>query len=73
VAAAEGAAVLAQRHVTDPVQAILDASRRTTMRSPSPPPYKTWAKRHTRLRFHHNGIDRRLIDVHGHVIPELLA
>lgn len=28
---------------------------------------------HTRLTFRHNGIDRRLTDVHGHVIPELLA
>lgn len=27
---------------------------------------------HTRLTFHHNGIDRRLTDVHGHVIPEIL-
>ncbi len=28
---------------------------------------------HTRLTFRHNGIDRRLTDVHGHVIPEVLA
>jgi hypothetical protein len=28
---------------------------------------------HTRLTVKHNGIDRRLTDVHGHVIPELLA
>jgi hypothetical protein len=28
---------------------------------------------HTRLTFRHNGIDRRLTDVHGHVIHELLA
>ena len=28
---------------------------------------------HTKLTFRHNGIDRRLTDVHGHVIPELLA
>ena len=28
---------------------------------------------HTKLVFRHNGIDRRLTDVHGHVIPELLA
>ena len=28
---------------------------------------------HTRLTFRHNGIDRRLTDVHGHVIDELLA
>ncbi|MBE7503932.1 MAG: DUF1501 domain-containing protein [Verrucomicrobiales bacterium] len=28
---------------------------------------------HTRLTFRHNGIDRRLTDVHGEVIPELLA
>jgi hypothetical protein len=27
---------------------------------------------HTRLTFRHNGIDRRLTDVHGHVIEELL-
>jgi uncharacterized protein (DUF1501 family) len=27
---------------------------------------------HTRLTFRHNGIDRRLTDVHGHVIAELL-
>jgi Protein of unknown function (DUF1501) len=28
---------------------------------------------HTKLTFRHNGIDRRLTDVHGHVIPELLG
>ncbi|MBX9681568.1 MAG: DUF1501 domain-containing protein [Gemmataceae bacterium] len=28
---------------------------------------------HTRLTFRHNGIDRRLTDVHGHVINEILA
>jgi uncharacterized protein (DUF1501 family) len=28
---------------------------------------------HTRLTVRHNGIDRRLTDVHGHVIGELLA
>lgn len=28
---------------------------------------------HTRLTFQHNGVDRRLTDVHGHVIPEILA
>ena len=28
---------------------------------------------HTRLTFRHNGIDRRLTDVHGHVIRPLLA
>jgi len=28
---------------------------------------------HTRLTFRHNGIDRRLTDVHGHVMKELLA
>jgi Protein of unknown function (DUF1501) len=28
---------------------------------------------HTKLTFRHNGIDRRLTDVHGHVIKELLA
>ena len=28
---------------------------------------------HTRLTFRHNGIDRRLTDVHGHVIKEILA
>jgi hypothetical protein len=27
---------------------------------------------HTRLTFRHNGIDRRLTDVHGHVIKEIL-
>jgi len=28
---------------------------------------------HTRLTFHHNGIDRRLTDVHGQVIHDILA
>ena len=28
---------------------------------------------HTKLTFRHNGIDRRLTDVHGHVIKEILA
>jgi hypothetical protein len=28
---------------------------------------------HTRLTYRHNGIDRRLTDVHGQVIQELLA
>jgi hypothetical protein len=28
---------------------------------------------HTKLTYRHNGIDRRLTDVHGEVIPELLA
>jgi arylsulfatase A-like enzyme len=28
---------------------------------------------HTKLTFRHNGIDRRLTDVHGHVISEILA
>jgi hypothetical protein len=28
---------------------------------------------HTRLTYRHNGIDRRLTDVHGHVIRELIA
>ncbi len=28
---------------------------------------------HTRLTYRHNGIDRRLTDVHGQVIPELMA
>ena len=28
---------------------------------------------HTRLTYYHNGIQRRLTDVHGHVIPEILA
>ena len=28
---------------------------------------------HTRLTFYHNGIERRLTDVHGHVIKQLLA
>jgi hypothetical protein len=28
---------------------------------------------HEKLSFRHNGIDRRLTDVHGHVIPEILA
>jgi len=28
---------------------------------------------HTRLTYYHNGIERRLTDVHGHLIPELLV
>ena len=28
---------------------------------------------HTRLTFRHNGIDRRLTDVHGHVIDAILS
>ncbi len=28
---------------------------------------------HTRLTYHHNGIDRRLTDVHGHVLHEILS
>ena len=28
---------------------------------------------HTRLTYRHNGIDRRLTDVHGHVIKDVLA
>ncbi|MFP6613695.1 MAG: DUF1501 domain-containing protein, partial [Pirellulales bacterium] len=28
---------------------------------------------HTRLTFKHNGIDRRLTDVHGHVLKEILV
>lgn len=28
---------------------------------------------HTRLTYRHNGIGRRLTDVHGHVLPELIA
>ena len=28
---------------------------------------------HTRLSFRHNGVERRLTDVHGHVIKEILA
>ncbi len=28
---------------------------------------------HTRLTYRHNGIDRRLTDVHGHVLSELIA
>jgi uncharacterized protein (DUF1501 family) len=28
---------------------------------------------HERLTFRHNGIDRRLTDVHGHVIDEILS
>ena len=28
---------------------------------------------HEKLTFRHNGIDRRLTDVHGHVIEEILA
>lgn len=27
---------------------------------------------HERLSFYHNGIERRLIDVHGHVLTDLL-
>lgn len=27
---------------------------------------------HTKLSFYHNGIERRLTDVHGHVIPEII-
>jgi hypothetical protein len=27
---------------------------------------------HERLTFYHNGIDRRLTDVHGHVITDIL-
>ena len=27
---------------------------------------------HTRLTYRHNGLDRRLTDVHGHLIPEIL-
>ena len=28
---------------------------------------------HTKLTYHHNGMDRRLTDVHGHVIHEILS
>ena len=28
---------------------------------------------HTQLSFYHNGIQRRLTDVHGHVIKDILA
>jgi len=28
---------------------------------------------HEKLSFRHSGIDRRLTDVHGHVVPEILA
>jgi hypothetical protein len=28
---------------------------------------------HTRLTFNHNGADRRLTDVHGHVISDILT
>jgi len=28
---------------------------------------------HERLTFYHNGIERRLTDVHGHVIKDLLS
>ncbi|MEX2263335.1 MAG: hypothetical protein WD696_15365 [Bryobacteraceae bacterium] len=28
---------------------------------------------HTKLTFYHNGIQRRLTDVHGHVVRDLLA
>lgn len=28
---------------------------------------------HTKLTFYHNGIERRLTDVHGHVIPEIVV
>jgi hypothetical protein len=28
---------------------------------------------HERLSFYHNGIERRLTDVHGHVIKAMLA
>ena len=28
---------------------------------------------HTRLSVRHNGIDRRLTDVHGHVIHEMVS
>jgi len=28
---------------------------------------------HTKLTFRHNGADRRLTDVHGHVIQEILT
>jgi hypothetical protein len=28
---------------------------------------------HERLSFYHNGIDRRLTDVHGHVLKDILS
>lgn len=28
---------------------------------------------HTRLTYRHNGIDRRLTDVHGAVIPQIIS
>jgi|TARA_B100002003_G_scaffold219831_1_gene221803 hypothetical protein len=28
---------------------------------------------HQRLGYYHNGLERRLTDVHGHVIQDLLA
>ncbi len=28
---------------------------------------------HERLSFYHNGIERRLTDVHGHVVKEVLS
>jgi hypothetical protein len=28
---------------------------------------------HQRLSYYHNGIERRLTDVHGHVLREILA
>ena len=28
---------------------------------------------HERVTFYHNGIERRLTDVHGHVLDEILA
>jgi hypothetical protein len=28
---------------------------------------------HTKLTFYHNGIQRRLTDVHGHIIAPILA
>jgi hypothetical protein len=28
---------------------------------------------HERLSFYHNGIERRLTDVHGHVMKEILS
>jgi hypothetical protein len=28
---------------------------------------------HERLSFYHNGIERRLTDVHGHVLSDILA
>ncbi len=32
-----------------------------------------WGIDHTKLTYRHNGIDRRLTDVHGQVIEELIA